>query len=77
MIEGVAKAFWFVLASAFAIGAWSGTHEYRIQAIDSKIESQGQDLNSVKSDYQKDNRLMIEFMARVDERLKNLEQRIQ
>lgn len=77
MIESFAKVLWILLSGAFIFGAWSGTHEFRIQTMGSQIESQENDLTTVKLDYQKDNRLMIEFMGRVDERLKSLERKIQ
>lgn len=73
LLEFSGKVFWFLLTGAFGMGAWVtgiqltlNTYSQRIEASEIKIEK----MTQVNDDFQK---RLIEFMGRIDERLKTIE----
>jgi hypothetical protein len=77
MLEGVAKIMWILISGAFIFGAWSATLEFRTQGHADKIEVHEAKLTNLEHEYMEDQKILIDVLGRMDERLKNIEKKSQ
>lgn len=68
IMQNLTKVLWYLLSGAFVFGAWSTTLEMRVRENIDQTKS-------IESEYQQDQKKLIDILGRMDERLKNLERR--
>lgn len=75
IMEALVKAIWLLIAGAFVIGGWVTSIQFTQNSHTNAISTNQAEIHEVKDKYQKNQDKLVDFMGRVDERLKVIEKR--